>query len=88
MNILLTGGAGYIGSHAAVFLSEAGHKVIIYDNFSNSDYSVLSRLKKILGQPLACVEGDIRDAALLEKNFQQYPIDAVMHFAGLKAVGE
>lgn len=88
MNILLTGGAGYIGSHTAVVLSEAGHEVIIYDNFCNSDRSVLTRLEKILGKPLTCVEGDIRDADLLEKTFQQYQIEAVVHFAGLKAVGE
>lgn len=88
MNILLTGGAGYIGSHTAVVLSEAGHEVVIYDNFCNSDRSVLTRLEKILGKPLTCVEGDIRDTALLEKTFQQYKIEAVVHFAGLKAVGE
>ena len=88
MNILLTGGAGYIGSHTAVVLSEAGHEVVIYDNFCNSDRSVLTRLEKILGKPLTCVEGDIRDTALLEKTFQQHKIEAVVHFAGLKAVGE
>ncbi len=88
MNILLTGGAGYIGSHTAVVLSEAGHEVIIYDNFCNSDRSVLTRLKKILGKPLTCVDGDIRDTVLLEKTFQQHKIEAVIHFAGLKAVGE
>lgn len=88
MNILLTGGAGYIGSHTAVVLSEAGHEVVIYDNFCNSDRSVLSRLEKILNKALTCVEGDIRDSALLEKTFQQYQIEAVVHFAGLKAVGE
>lgn len=88
MNILLTGGAGYIGSHTAVVLSEAGHEVVIYDNFCNSDRSVLTRLEKILGKPLTCVQGDIRDTALLEKTFQQYNIEAVVHFAGIKAVGE
>ena len=88
MNILLTGGAGYIGSHTAVVLSEAGHEVILYDNFCNSDRSVLSRLEKILGKSLTCIEGDIRDIALLEKTFQQYQIEAVIHFAGLKSVGE
>ncbi len=88
MNILLTGGAGYIGSHTAVVLSEAGHEVIIYDDFCNSDRSVLGRLEKILSKPLTCIEGDIRDIALLEKTFEQYQIEAVVHFAGLKAVGE
>ncbi len=88
MNILLTGGAGYIGSHTAVVLSEAGHEVVIYDNFCNSDRSVLARLEKILGKPATCIEGDIRDTVLLEKTFRQYQIQAVVHFAGLKAVGE
>ncbi len=88
MNILLTGGAGYIGSHAAVTLSEAGYEVIIYDNFSNSDQSILTGLKKILGKSLVCVKGDVRDVDLLEKTFLKYRIDAVIHFAGLKAVGE
>lgn len=88
MNILLTGGAGYIGSHTAVVLAEAGHEVVIYDNFCSSDRSVLARLEKILGKPLACIEGDIRDTTLLEKTFQEYQIEAVIHFAGLKAVGE
>lgn len=88
MNILLTGGAGYIGSHTAAVLSETGHEVVIFDNFCNSDRSVLTRLEKILGKTLTCVEGDIRDTALLEKTFQQYQIEAVVHFAGLKAVGE
>lgn len=88
MNILLTGGAGYIGSHTAVVLSEAGHEVVIYDNFCNSNRSVLSRLEKIVGKALVCVEGDIRDTTLLEKTFEQYQIEAVVHFAGLKAVGE
>jgi UDP-glucose 4-epimerase len=88
MNILLTGGAGYIGSHAAVVLTEAGHQVVILDNFCNSHRSVLERLAKILGKVVSCVEGDIRDTALVKKVLKDYQIDAVMHFAGLKAVGE
>ncbi len=88
MNILLTGGAGYIGSHTAVALCDAGHEVIIYDNFCNSDRCVLTGLEKILGKPLAYIEGDIRDTALLEKTLRQYEIQAVIHFAGLKAVNE
>ena len=88
MNILLTGGAGYIGSHAAVVLTEAGHQVIILDNFSNSHRGVLERLVEILGKAVLCVEGDIRDATLVKKVLQDYNVDAVMHFAGLKAVGE
>lgn len=88
MNILLTGGAGYIGSHTAVVLSKAGHEVTIYDNFCNSDKSVLARLEKILGGPLVCVEGDIRDKVLVEETLNKFQIQAVIHFAGLKSVGE
>ncbi len=88
MNILLTGGAGYIGSHTAVVLSQAGHKVVLLDNFCNSRKSVLERLQKILGKALPCIEGDVRDTALITKILQDYSIDAVIHFAGLKAVGE
>ena len=88
MNILLTGGAGYIGSHAAVVLTEAGHQVVILDNFCNSHRGVLERLTKILGKAVPCVEGDIRDTALIKKVLLDYKVDALMHFAGLKAVGE
>ena len=88
MNILLTGGAGYIGSHTAVVLSDAGHEVVLLDNFCNSRKSVLERLQKILDKTLPCVEGDVRDTTLVTKTLQDYKIDAVMHFAGLKAVGE
>lgn len=88
MNILLTGGAGYIGSHAAVVLSQAGHEVVLFDNFCNSRKSVLERLQKILGKTLPCVEGDVRDPAIVVKTLQDYKINAVIHFAGLKAVGE
>ena len=88
MNILLTGGAGYIGSHTAVALAEVGHTPVIYDNFCNSHKSVIERLEKIIGKPVTVVEGDVRDTALLTKTLQDYQIDAVIHFAGLKAVGE
>ncbi|APC05318.1 UDP-glucose 4-epimerase [Polynucleobacter asymbioticus] len=88
MNILLTGGAGYIGSHTAVVLTEAGHNVIILDNFCNSDRSVLERLKQILQKDLICIEGDVRNTDLLTQALQEHKIDAVIHFAGLKAVGE
>ncbi|QWD04207.1 UDP-glucose 4-epimerase GalE [Polynucleobacter paneuropaeus] len=88
MNILLTGGAGYIGSHTAVALSEAGHEVVILDNFCNSHKSVLTRLQQILGKELTCIEGDIRNMALVAKVLNDHYIDAVIHFAGLKAVGE
>ena len=88
MNILLTGGAGYIGSHTAVTLIEAGHRVVIYDNFCNSSRTVLNNIEIILGDPVPYVEGGIRDIALLESTMRDYQIDAVIHFAGLKAVGE
>lgn len=88
MKILLTGGAGYIGSHTAVVLTEAGHEVVLFDNFCNSRKGVLDRLQKILGKALPCIEGDIRDTALVVKTLQDYKINSVIHFAGLKAVGE
>jgi UDP-glucose 4-epimerase len=88
VNILLTGGAGYIGSHTAVVLSEAGHEVVLLDNLFNSRKSVLERLQIILGKLLPCVEGDVRDTSLVIKTLQDYKIDAVIHLAGLKAVGE
>lgn len=88
MNILLTGGAGYIGSHTAVVLSQAGHEVVLLDNFCNSSPSVLERLQKILGKALPCIEVDVRNTDVVEKVLREYKIDAVIHFAGLKAVGE
>ena len=88
MFILITGGAGFIGSHAVVELIQAGHKVLVLDNLSNSSSLVLSRLEKITGQEIPFIQGDIRDRALLDNIFQKYSIDAVIHFAGLKAVGE
>lgn len=88
MNILLTGGAGYIGSHTAVTLSQAGHQVVLLDNFCNSRKSVVGKLQKILGKLLPCVEGDVRDTTLVTQILQEYKIDAVIHFAGLKAVNE
>lgn len=88
MNILLTGGAGYIGSHTAVVLSESGHEVVILDNFCNSHRSVLDRLKQILNKELPCIDGDVRDTDLVANVLKEYHIDAVVHFAGLKAVGE
>ena len=88
MNTLLTGGASYICSHAAVVLSQAGHEVVLFDNFSNSHSEGLLRLQRILGKALVCVEGDIRDTHLLCQTLQEYAIQAVVHFAGLKAVGD
>jgi len=88
MNILLTGGAGYIGSHTAIALSLVGHKVILFDNFCNSDNSVVARLGRVVGKEVPCIEGDVRDYVTLIKVLGDYQIDAVIHFAGLKAVGE
>jgi len=86
--ILVTGGAGYIGSHTGVALAAAGQPYVVLDNFSNSRRSVLERVGRITGVVPQCIEGDVRDAALLDSVFANYPITAVMHFAGLKAVGE
>lgn len=88
MNILLTGGAGYIGSHVAVVLMEAGHEVTLYDNFSNSQPDVTHKIEKIVGRKVCCVEGDILDQASLERISKERCINAVIHLAGLKSVGE
>ncbi|MFY7834926.1 MAG: UDP-glucose 4-epimerase GalE [Novosphingobium sp.] len=88
MNILLTGGAGYIGSHTAVALIEAGHRVVCLDNFANSKPDVAVQVEQIAGAVPVMVEGDIRDRAALDRVFADHAIDAVIHFAGLKAVGE
>lgn len=88
MKVLLTGGTGYIGSHTAVALVQAGHEVLLYDNLCNSKASVVDRLEQILGLRPAFVQGDIRDSALLESTMREHGIEAVVHFAGLKAVGE
>lgn len=88
MNILLTGGTGYIGSHAAVVLTGAGHRVVLYDSLCNSKGCVVERLTKITGQRMPFVEGDIRNTELLINTLKKHQIEAVMHFAGLKAVGE
>lgn len=85
---LVTGGAGYIGSHTVVQLLEAGHEVVILDNFSNCCSRVVDRLEQITGQSIVVEEGDIRDALTLAQIFQKHQIEAVVHFAGLKAVGE
>lgn len=88
MNILLTGGTGYIGSHTATVLAQQGHRVVLLDNLSNSDAAVVGRLARILGEPPVFIQGDVRDGALLECVLREHAIDAVIHFAGLKAVGE
>jgi UDP-glucose 4-epimerase len=84
--ILVTG--GFIGSHTCVELLEAGYEVVIVDNFSNSKPEALNRIKKITGKDFAFYEADLLDLAALEKIFEENKIDAVIHFAGLKAVGE
>ena len=86
--ILVTGGAGFIGSHTCVALLEAGQDVIVVDNLSNSSVEALNRVQEITRKPLTFVEGDIRDQLILEQIFSEHKIDAVIHFAGLKAVGE
>ena len=86
--ILLTGGAGYIGSHTAVELLNAGYEVVIADNFSNSKPVVLDRIKAITGKDLHFYEADVTDADALRNIFDNHDIEAVIHFAGLKAVGE
>lgn len=86
--ILVTGGAGYIGSHTVVELLASGQELVIFDNFSNSSPKVLDRLEQISGQRPLLVEGDIRDGGQLRSVFASHEISAVIHFAGLKAVGE
>ncbi len=86
--ILVTGGAGFIGSHTSVALIEAGYRPLVLDNLSNSQPEVFNRLAQISGQTVDFVQGDIRDRALLDSLFAEYEIGAVIHFAGLKAVGE
>ena len=86
--ILTTGGTGYIGSHTAVELLAAGNDVFIIDNLCNSKASVLDRIERIAGKRPEFAQVDIRDLAALRALFSAYHFDAVMHFAGLKAVGE
>lgn len=86
--ILVTGGAGYIGSHTCVELLQAGHEVVVLDNLSNSSEESLNRIQELTGKTLDFVQGDIRFDEDLDKVFNTHKIDAVIHFAGLKAVGE
>ncbi len=86
--ILVTGGAGYIGSHIVVELAQAGYAPLVLDNFVNSSPAVLPRLEKLTGRPLVCLEVDVRDVEALRRAFRDHPIAAVVHCAGLKAVGE
>ena len=92
-NLLITGGAGFIGSHTCLVLLEAGHTLLLLDNFSHSSPLALRRMSELSGQPLRCIEGDVRNSQTLKRLFANAeadgtPIEAVIHFAGLKAVGE
>lgn len=88
LTILVTGGAGYIGSHTCVELLNAGYQVVVYDNFSNSHEEALRRVERITGKTVVSVCGDVRDRGLLEHTLKRHACQAVIHFAGLKAVGE
>jgi len=88
MAVLVTGGAGYIGSHTCVELINAGFEIVVLDNLCNSKLESLTRVEKISGKAVTFVEGDIRDRACLQRIFSEHTIDSVIHFAGLKAVGE
>ena len=87
-SILVTGGAGYIGSHTVVELLNAGHQVVIADNLCNSSAKVLDRIEALAGKNFSFVQADVRDGAVLDRIFAEHRIDGVIHFAGLKAVGE
>ena len=88
MNVLLTGGAGYIGTHTAVELLENGHDIVIVDNLVNSSEEAVGRVKEITGKSFPFYKADIRDETALNAIFEQYAVEAVIHFGGLKAVGE
>jgi len=88
MKVLVTGGAGYIGSHTVVLLIEAGYDVVVFDNFCNSSRESIRRVEKIVDKKITLVEGDIRSRDDLKNIFEKYTISTVIHFAGLKAVGE
>ena len=88
MNILLTGGAGFIGSHTIIELDKKGHSVVVVDNLVNSNKEALRRVGEIIGKNVPFVQADVRDRAAMESVFSNNRIDAVIHFAGLKAVGE
>jgi len=86
--ILITGGAGYIGSHACIEFLNAGYDIVVLDNLCNSSPESMKRVRELTGQDFPFIEGDIRDRVVLDKLFRDHDIDAVIHFAGLKAVGE
>src|SRR5690349_2349645 len=86
--VLVTGGAGYVGSHVVVELARAGFAPVVLDNFSNSTPAILPRLESLCGRPVACITADVRDVAAVRSAFHDHPINAVIHCAGLKAVAE
>ena len=88
MNILLAGGAGYIGSHTAVELLAAGHDVVIVDDYCNSCAEAVNRVEEVSGKKVVSYEADVKDKAAMTAIFKENKIDCVIHFAGLKAVGE
>src|SRR5687767_3997523 len=88
MSILLTGGAGYIGSHTCLELLRAGHEVVVVDNLSNSHAKALDRVRDLAGKDLVFHQEDLRDALAMERIFSTADITAVIHFAALKSVGE
>ena len=88
MAILVTGGTGYIGSHTAVELLKNGHEIILLDNLCNSSKKVVEKIEQIANKKCKFYESDIREKSALEKIFEENKIEAVIHFAGLKGVGE
>lgn len=86
--ILVTGGAGYIGTHTCIALHAAGYDIVVYDNLSNSSREAINRVSTLIGQSIDFIEGDIRDAESLRQVFSAHQFFGVIHFAGLKAVGE
>ena len=88
MNILVTGGAGYIGSHTCVALLDAGHSLIVADNLSNSRAETIAKIKQITNKEVTFYQADVTDAAAVDGIFSNHKIDSVIHFAGFKAVGE
>lgn len=88
MKVLVTGGAGFIGSHVVVHLLEWGSDVVVLDNLANSSLAMLDRMEALAGKPLCFVKGDVRDISLLRELFAEHAIDAVIHLAGLKSVAE
>lgn len=88
MRVLVTGGAGYIGSHTLIELMAQGHEVCVLDNYTNATPEVLTRVRRLSNGPMIDLRGDVRDAAMLDRVMQDFAPEAVVHFAGLKAVGE